>query len=173
MALRTLISAAIAIGFAGPALAIGDKLAVEMRGADGKAIGQIELIESTAGILLKVKLAGLPPGPHGFHFHDRGECTGDFASAGEIYNPLGSKHGFLNDEGPMAGDLPNLFVTATGEVEVELITPFVNLSRTAEETIFDTDGTSLVIYAQADDYQSEPDGNAGARIACGVVSAPK
>jgi len=173
MALRTLMSAAIAIGFAGSALAIGDKLAVEMRGADGKAIGQIELIESTAGILLKVKLAGLPPGPHGFHFHDRGACTGDFASAGEIYNPLGSKHGFLNDEGPMAGDLPNLFVTATGEVEVELVTPFVNLSRTAEETIFDADGTSLVIYAQADDYQSEPDGNAGARIACGVVSAPK
>ncbi|NJM55874.1 MAG: superoxide dismutase family protein [Verrucomicrobiae bacterium] len=173
MALRIPMTVALILGFTSAAWAIGDKVEVAIKTGDGKPLGQVQLIETSAGVMLKVKLKSLPPGPHGFHFHDRGECGGDLSSAGEILNPLGAKHGFLNDEGPMAGDLPNLIVTATGEVEVEFITPFVNLSKTTEDSIFDADGTSLVIYESADDYLSEPDGNAGKRIACGVVAAPK
>ena len=156
-----------------PALAIGEKSVVEIKGVDGKDLGQIRMIETTAGVLLKVKLKGMPPGAHGFHLHDRGECKGDFASAGGIYNPLGAKHGFLNDEGPMVGDLPNLIAGANGEVEVELVSPFVTLSKEAEESIYDADGTSLVVFEKPDDYITEPEGHSGSRIACGVVSPAK
>jgi Cu-Zn family superoxide dismutase len=164
---------AVSLAFAAPALAIGEKATAEMKSADGKDLGLIRMIETTAGVLLKVKLKGLPPGPRGFHIHEKGECKGDFSSALGIYNPLGAKHGYLNDEGPMVGDLPNLIVGANGEVDVELISPFVTLSKQAEETIFDADGTAFVIFEKPDDYLTEPEGNTGGRIACGVIVPAK
>lgn len=173
LALTAAVTTIAATTSVGVPRAVAEPVNVRMTGADGRDLGQIRMIETTAGVLLLVKLKGLPPGPHGFHAHDRGTCSGDFSSAGAIYNPVGAKHGYLNDEGPMAGDLPNLIVGANGEVDVELISPFVNLSKDAEETIFDSDGTSLVIFANGDDYVSEPEGNAGQRIACGVIAPPK
>jgi Cu-Zn family superoxide dismutase len=178
--MRRSVLAALTLGLslssgfsADPAAATGEKASVELKDRDGKSLGTMNIIGTAAGALLRVKLAGLPPGPHGFHFHEAGKCEGDFATAGEIYNPLGSVHGFLNEDGPMAGDLPNLFVDASGQIEVELLSPFITLSKDAEESIFDTDGTSLVIFEKADDYLSESNGNAGERIACGVVPASK
>lgn len=170
--MRFLLSVA-ALTAASPALAVGDKVTIGMMDTGGKPLGQVQMVETTAGVLMKIKLKGVPPGWHGFHIHERGECKGDFASAGGIYNPLGAKHGYLNDEGPMVGDLPNLVASATGEIEVELLSPFVTLSKTAEESIFDADGSSIVIFENADDHLSEPEGNAGARIACGVIAPPK
>lgn len=157
----------------GAANAAGEKAQAELKGIDGREAGSIKMIETTAGVLLRIKLKGLTPGPHGLHIHSIGKCEGDFASAGAIYNPLGAKHGYLNDEGPMVGDLPNIFVGPTGEVEVELVSPFVTLNREAEETIFDADGTAFVVFEKADDYISEADGNAGARIACGPIALVK
>lgn len=161
------------IGSATPALAIGAKASSDLKTLDGKDAGSIKMVETTAGVLLRVKLNGLAPGVHALHIHDSGKCEADFASAGAIYNPLGAKHGYLNDEGPMVGDLPNLFVGPTGEVEVELLSPFVTLNREAEETIFDADGTSFIVFDKADDYVSDPDGNAGARVACGIIIPSK
>ncbi len=169
-------TAALALGvFAvhGAAAAVGEKAQAELKGSDGREIGSIKMIETTAGVLLRIKFKGLTPGPHGIHVHESGKCEGDFKSAGAIYNPLGAKHGYLNDEGPMVGDLPNIFVGASGEVEVELVSPFVTLNREAEETIFDADGTAFVVFEKADDYISEGEGNAGARIACGPISPVK
>ncbi len=157
----------------GTAHAVGEKAQAELKGVDGREVGTIKMIETTAGVLLRIKLKGLTPGPHGLHVHESGKCEGDFKSAGAIYNPLGAKHGYLNDEGPMVGDLPNIFVGPSGEVEVELVSPFVSLNREAEETIFDADGTAFVVFEKADDYISEGDGNAGARIACGLISPAK
>lgn len=157
----------------GAAHAVGEKAQAELKGTDGREIGSIKMVETTAGVLLRIKLKGLTPGAHGLHVHAAGKCEGDFSSAGPIYNPLGAKHGYLNDEGPMVGDLPNIFVGATGEVEVELLSPFVTLNREAEESIFDADGTAFVVFEKADDYISEPEGNAGARIACGLISPAK
>jgi Cu-Zn family superoxide dismutase len=150
-------------------MALGEKALAEMKNREGKDIGHVRLLETGAGVLLKVQLRGLPTGVHGFHINEAGKCDGDFTSAGGIYNPLGGKHGFQHEEGPMVGDLPNLHVTGSGDVEVELISPFVTLSKDAEETLFDSDGSALVVRERADDYKSQPDGNSGARIACGII----
>ena len=167
------MAAVLAVAGAFPAFAVGEQAMSDIKGRDGKEIGKIVLIETTVGVLIKVKLSGLKPGPHGFHLHEVGRCDGDFSSAGKIYNPLGARHGFLSEEGPMVGDLPNLFAGATGEVEAEILSPFVTLSKDAEESLLDLDGTSFVIFENGDDYKSDPEGEAGARIACGVIAAVK
>ena len=164
---------ALAVIAASAAHALGGKAASDLKTSDGREAGTIKMIETTAGVLLRIKVKGLTPGVHALHIHETGKCESDFTSAGAIYNPLGAKHGYLNDEGPMVGDLPNLFVGPTGEAEVELLSPFVTLNREAEETIFDADGTSFVIFEKPDDYLSDTEGNAGARVACGVIMPVK
>jgi superoxide dismutase, Cu-Zn family len=163
--------AAIAAGFlpSSGALAVGETATAAVKLADGKDAGTVTFTEATAGVLIKYELKGLAPGKHGVHVHETGKCEGDFSSAGGIYNPLGAKHGFLHDEGPMAGDLPNLYAAADGTVVAEVLSPFLTLSKEAEETLFDNDKTAVVVFATADNYESEPDGEAGARIACGVL----
>lgn len=153
---------------AAPAFATGERANVEMKDASGKSLGNIVVTETTGGALIQLKLSGLTPGAHGFHIHETGACEGDFSSAGGILNPLGAKHGFTNEEGPMAGDLPNLIVPANGEIEVELITTLVSLS--GDDGIFDTDGAAFVIFEKGDNYASDPEGDAGNRIACGVFT---
>jgi Cu-Zn family superoxide dismutase len=167
------LGTALVLAGAGTASAIGEKATAEIKGRDGKEMGSITIVEATSGVLLRVKLKGLSPGAHGFHLHEVGKCEGDFSSAGQIYNPLGAKHGFLNEEGPMSGDLPNLFASAAGEVDVEIFSPFATLNKDAEEALLDANGAAFVIFEKADDYTSESDGNAGARIACGVIAASK
>ncbi|MEQ1713355.1 MAG: superoxide dismutase family protein [Hyphomicrobium sp.] len=156
-----------------PAAALGERATADVKARGGKDAGTIDMVETMAGVMLTIKLKGLPPGSHGLHFHDVGKCEGDLASAGAIYNPLGAKHGFLNEEGPMVGDLSNLIVGSTGEAEVEILSPFVTLNKAAEESLFDANGSSVVIFEKPDDYISEPEGNAGQRIACGVVAPVK
>jgi len=171
---RSLVMAAVlAVAGAFPAFAVGEQAMSDIKGRDGKEIGKIVLIETTVGVLIKVKLSGLKPGPHGIHLHEVGKCEGDFANAGKIYNPLGARHGFLSEEGSMAGDLPNVYAGANGEVEAEFLSPSVTLSKDAEESLLDADGTAFVLFEGPDDYKSDPEGQAGARIGCGVVTAAK
>lgn len=155
------------------ALALGEGAKAEIKLSGGEAIGSVTFVEGTGGVLLKFDLKGLPPGPHGVSIHDVGTCDGDLTRAGGVFNPLGAKHGFLNDEGPMAGDLPNIHASTDGSVVSEMMSPFLSLSKDAEETLFDADGASIVISEKADDYLSEPDGNAGRPIACGVIELAK
>jgi Cu-Zn family superoxide dismutase len=168
------LAAALVFGVAQrPASAAGEKATGELKDKDGKSLGTAEIVATSAGALIKLKLTGLPPGPHAIHLHETGTCEGDLASAGAIYNPLGAAHGLLAEDGPMAGDLTNIYADASGQVEVELLSPFVNLSKDAEESIFDADGSALVIFEKADDHQTDPEGNAGARIACGAITLAK
>lgn len=168
-------AAAAALAMLGPlapsSLAAGSKARAEVKDRDGKTLGSVDLVETTAGVLIKAKLAGLPPGPHAFHIHETGTCEGDFASAGAIFNPVGAKHGLLNEAGPMVGDLPNLYVVASGEVEVELVGLSVPLAIEAEGSILDEDGSALVIFEKPDDHEADDEDQGGARIACGVISA--
>lgn len=155
---------------AAPAEAVGEVATAKLKLADGKDAGTISFMEATAGVLLKFDLSGLPPGAHAIHVHESGKCEGDFSSAGGIYNPLGAKHGFLHDEGPMAGDLPNIHAAADGKAIGEMLSPFLTLSKEAEETLFDPDGSTIVIFEKPDDYESDPEGSAGRRIACGTIT---
>ena len=116
---------------------------------------------------------GLTPGLHGVHFHAVGTCTAPaFASAGGHFNPESMHHGLNNPAGPHAGDLPNMMVDASGNADYEATTSRVSLSP-GTNSLFDADGSALVIHAAPDDNMSDPAGNAGARIGCGVIQSGK
>ena len=142
-----------------------------LKDAQGKDVGQVQLTQTPHGVLLKMSLKGAPPGERAFHIHAVGKCEPPkFESAGPHFNPDQTKHGIMNPEGPHAGDLPNLHIPADGKLQAEFLDPVVTLSQ--ETALLDTDGASIVIHAGADDYTTDPAGNAGDRIACGVITSP-
>jgi Cu-Zn family superoxide dismutase len=128
------------------------------------------LEQTGGGVRLRGALAGLPPGVHGIHFHGVGRCDpADFASAGPHFNPTNALHGFENPLGPHAGDLPNVTVNSAGQAAVDLTTTRVTADPSSPNGLLGGDGTALVIHADRDDQHTDPAGNSGARIACGVV----
>jgi Cu-Zn family superoxide dismutase len=170
MHFRTTIALAAALA-TGAALAQDAMLSatVALKGADGADHGSVTLTETPAGVLVRAELAGVPPGAHGFHFHESGACEPPFESAGGHYNPTAAEHGFKVVGGPHGGDMPNIHVPDSGALTVEMLNTGVTLEADAPETLFDDDGTALIIHAGADDYESQPSGDAGDRIACGIV----
>ncbi|MGQ0455868.1 MAG: superoxide dismutase family protein [Hyphomicrobium sp.] len=147
-----------------------EQASAALKRADGSDVGVATFMEAPSGLMVKLELKGLPPGPHGVRVHEIGKCEGDFASVGAIYNPLGAKHGFYNEEGPMAGDLPNIYVGQDGIATAEFLSPFLTLNKAAEDGLFDADGAALVVFEKADDHLSDPDGGAGQKIACGAIA---
>jgi len=141
-----------------------------LRTADGREVGRGSLQQTPAGVLLTADLNGMPAGTHGIHFHAVGQCAApDFASAGGHFNPSAKVHGFRNPMGHHAGDLTNISIPEGGALRVELLAPDVRLGP-GDGTLLDADGAAIVIHALADDYQTDPSGASGTRIACGVVS---
>jgi Cu-Zn family superoxide dismutase len=141
-----------------------------MHDGSGRSLGVLNLEESGSGVRIVGDLTGLPQGAHGIHFHQVGRCDGpSFTTAGPHFNPLNRRHGLENPDGPHAGDMQNLVIPANGAVLVEMLSPRVSLGD-ASTTLFDADGTALVIHAAPDDQRTDPAGNSGARIACGVVT---
>ena len=141
-----------------------------MRNASGAQIGVLRLEATDAGVRITGRLSGLAAGAHGIHFHQVGRCEGPaFTSAGAHFNPTGAQHGLSNPNGPHAGDLPNIGSTAGMETVVDITTSRATLSDEGQNALFDTDGAALVVHAAADDQRTDPSGNSGARIACGVV----
>jgi Cu-Zn family superoxide dismutase len=138
--------------------------------AQGERIGSAHLAETPSGVLITVELRNLPPGPHAFHLHETGRCEADggFQSAGGHYAPRRHQHGYLVQGGAHAGDMPNQHVGQDGVLRVQVMNDKVTL-RPGEATLFDADGSALVLHAGADDYRSQPAGDAGGRIACAVV----
>ncbi|MBP3038620.1 superoxide dismutase family protein [Bacillaceae bacterium Marseille-Q3522] len=146
------------------------KLDVEMFNADGDSLGNITLTEKAQGLEFALDLSGLTPGVHAIHVHDSGNCQPpDFKSAGDHFNPDQKKHGLLHPEGSHAGDLPNIIVKEDQTVKVTFMAPQVTL-RDGKTSLFTKKGTSIVINDQADDGMSQPAGDAGDRIACGVIA---
>jgi Cu-Zn family superoxide dismutase len=120
-------------------------------------------------VLVKLSLKGAAPGDHAFHVHAVGKCEPPFTSAGGHFNPGAKKHGIEAAEGAHAGDMPNLHVPASGDLAIEVVNPMISLVKGQPNSVFDADGSALVIHAAADDYKTDPTGNAGDRIACGVI----
>jgi Cu-Zn family superoxide dismutase len=140
-----------------------------LKSADGKDVGSAELTQTPAGVLIKLAVKGLPPGEHAFHVHAVGKCEAPFTSAGGHFNPRGKKHGIAAAEGHHAGDMPNLHVPASGELVTEVMNAAITLAKGRPNSLFGKDGTALIIHAGKDDYKTDPTGDAGGRIACGVV----
>jgi Cu-Zn family superoxide dismutase len=140
-----------------------------LQSADGKDAGSVTLTQTPSGVLLGLTVKGLPPGEHAFHVHEVGKCEAPFTSAGGHFNPGKKKHGLLVAEGAHAGDMPNLHIPASGELAVEVHNPMITLEKDKPNSLFDADGSAVIIHAGKDDYKSDPTGEAGGRIACGVV----
>ena len=141
-----------------------------LRDAEGKSVGTASLRETQAGVLLKVEFTVIAPGVHGFHVHEHGRCDApSFESAGGHLGRSGATHGFLQASRPHEGDLPNIHVPQNRELTVEVIITGVTL-RTGDGSLLDADGSALVVHAGPDDYESQPAGDAGSRIACGVIA---
>ena len=140
-----------------------------LRDSAGAQVGSVTLTQAPAGVLLRVELTAGPAGVHAFHVHDVGKCEGPgFQSAGGHWNVTRKQHGFLNAAGPHSGDAPNAHVPEGGRLSFELLLPGVQLAQ-SDAALLDANGAALVLHAGPDDYRTDPAGNAGARIACGVI----
>ncbi len=148
-------------------------------GANGAAIGQASFLEGPNGVLIKLEFSAgaLPPGWHGVHLHQHGDCSdpaaGFQAAGAHIGMSPRVQHGLMNPNGPEAGDLPNIFAAPEGIYAAEIFAPHVTLGPVAvdhREPLLDADGSALIIHAGSDDQRTQPIGNAGPRIACAALT---
>ncbi len=140
-----------------------------LRDPAGQVIGVARFTEDATGRLhVNVHAAGLTPGLHGIHLHAVGQCAPTFAAAGGHHNPLGAQHGLDNPNGAHAGDLPNLFVNQAGVGRLTTVTDRATISA-GPTSLFDADGSAVIIHAGPDDQVTDPTGNSGGRVACGVI----
>lgn len=162
-----------AIFAAGSAYAQEESASASMIDTEENDVGTVTFEATPSGMLLvTVEMTDLPPGPHGFHVHETGECdaSGGFESAGGHY--AGDKeHGVMSENGPHPGDFPNVTVSETGVLKVAFFTDRLSLGDSGENPLMDEDGSAVVVHAGQDDYESQPSGDAGDRIACGVIKS--
>ena len=164
-----ILLASVLVAVGGTAASAADSATAKFVGADGADHGTLTLTSTPNGVLIKGELTNVPAGAHGFHFHTTGACEPPFESAGGHFNPTEAEHGFLVEAGPHAGDMANLHAGESGTIMVEAVDPHVSLTEGEEGYLLDEDGTALILHAGADDYQSQPSGASGDRIACAVV----
>lgn len=141
----------------------------DLKNAKGEVVGMAALWADEGGVRFFADVRGISPGKHGIHLHAVGKCEPpEFTTAGAHFNPEGKKHGLRNPEGPHAGDLPNLDVAPDGTGQLHYVARRVTLGAGAA-SLFDADGTAVVVHANADDEFTDPTGNSGGRVACGVI----
>ena len=166
---RRSLVAALALAAPLVALAAGPAAIAKLQDAQGKDVGTATFEPTKGGVKVKVSVSGLPKGKHGIHLHAAGKCDPpDFKSAGGHFNPTGKQHGHKNPQGAHAGDLPNLTVGLDGKGKATFTAKGVSLAE-GPGSLLGAEGTSVVIHADPDDEKTDPAGNSGARIACGVV----
>ena len=146
-------------------------MVVELADGSGQNVGGARLEPEGDGVRVSIRVTGLTPNQeHGLHFHENGVCEGPgFQTAGGHFNPQGTQHGLENPAGPHAGDMPNIRANADGVADTTFVVTTVNLTSGTQNSLLRQGGTALVVHAGPDDYQTDPAGDAGARIACGVI----
>jgi len=146
---------------------VGNTAVASMSSPDGLTMGTVTLEQGPNGVLVSADVKDLTPGPHGFHIHSVGACTPDFSAAGGHFAPTDHGHGFMHPEGSHAGDLPNIYAGSDGMAQADVFTDQVTLAADAETSVFDSDGSAIIIHAKPDSYGADP--GAGDRVACGVI----
>ena len=140
-----------------------------LKDAKGEDMGSVSLTQISAGVLLQLSLKGVPAGEHAFHIHAVGKCEPPgFESAGGHFNPGSAHHGLMSGPGH-AGDMPNLHAPASGALDLEVLNNAITLDKDKPNSVLHPGGTAIIIHAGKDDYMSDPAGNAGGRIICGVI----
>jgi Cu-Zn family superoxide dismutase len=178
MLAKTVVGAIAALAFL-PAIAAHGQdtppdLTASLVNIGGDNVGLVEIYVGPNGLLIRAVIDGVEPGTHGFHIHETGLCEAPprnrpedplpFRSSGGHLNPGGTAHGFLNEAGPHAGDLPNIHVPITGELMVDIFAPGLTV-----ENLMDADGAAFIIHDRADDNATDTTGRSGGRIACGAI----
>lgn len=158
----------LAVAMATVVFANGEQAKAILKNSQGQTVGNATLTETPHGVLIHVSLTSAPAGVHAFHIHQTGKCESPFTSAGSHFNPTSKQHGLDNPMAMHAGDLPNITVPSTGALVFDVVDRDVTL-MSGPNSLLDADGSAIVIHDKADDYKSDPAGNAGDRVICGIV----
>lgn len=143
----------------------------ELEDPNGNPVGTATFTEGPEGVVIDVEVEqGVEPGEHGIHIHETGEIEPSFEAAGDHFNPTNAEHGFEDPNGPHAGDLENITVAQDGTASYQTVNDRITLGE-GENSILDSDGSALVIHAMPDDYETNPSGSSGDRVAAGVIEA--
>ena len=154
-------------GGAGPS-GVGTRAVAEMMSPEGGAMGTVVMEQGPNGVLVSADITGLEPGPHGFHIHEAGSCSPDFAAAGDHFAPEGREHGYMNPSGDHAGDMPNIYAAPDGTARADFFNDAITLAAGQGNSVMDGDGTAIIIHEKGDTYGA--DAGAGGRVACGVIA---
>lgn len=173
MMMKSVLAGAAGLALAGCAgMGLAGAEIVTLYDSTGRMVGTAQFVPATEGVRVVLSVNGLPAGVHGVHVHQTGQCDApDFTTAGPHFNPSNRQHGAENPNGPHDGDLPNITVDANGRGALTGTVRDVTLNGTGSNSLRKPGGTSLMVHANADDYRTDPSGNSGARIACGVIPA--